>query len=51
MNTSNTYSLPEQYHIKNKPVNLVGSNLRLSYLLANYEQYIDQVVTVVGWAR
>jgi aspartyl/asparaginyl-tRNA synthetase len=51
MNTSNTYSLPEQYHLKNKPVNIVGSNIRLSYLLSNYEQYIDQIVTVVGWAR
>jgi asparaginyl-tRNA synthetase len=51
LNSLNTYSLPEQYLKKNKPETLVGQNIRLNHLLANWEQYIDQVITVVGWAR
>lgn len=30
---------------------MVGTNVRLSYLLAHWEQYVDKQVTVVGWAR
>ncbi len=30
---------------------MVGKNVRLSYLLSNWEAYVDKVVTVVGWAR
>jgi asparaginyl-tRNA synthetase len=51
LNSLNTYQLPEQFLKKNRPEHLVGKNVRLSHLLGNWESYVDQVVTVVGWAR
>ena len=51
LNSLNTYLLPEQFLKKNRPETVVGRNIRLAHLLANWEQYVDQVVTVVGWAR
>jgi asparaginyl-tRNA synthetase len=30
---------------------LIGKNVRLSYLNQSWEKYVDQVVTVTGWAR
>ena len=29
----------------------MGQNVRLSHLLEHWEQFVDQEVTVVGWAR
>lgn len=51
LNSLNTYLLPEVFIKKNRPTTLVGTNIRLNHLLANWQQYVDQVVTVVGWAR
>lgn len=51
LNSLNTYQLPESFYIKNKPKTLVGNNLRLAYLLANWESFVGEIVTVVGWAR
>lgn len=30
---------------------MIGKNVRLSYLNQSWEKYVDQVVTVTGWAR
>ena len=43
--------MPEVYFKKNQPEHIVGQNVRLSHLLEHWEQYVDKVVTVVGWAR
>lgn len=51
LNALNTYQLPESYLRKHRPQHLVGQNLRLNHLLAQWEDYVDQRVTVVGWAR
>ena len=51
INTPNTYKLPEHLFQKHHPTHLVGSTLRLAHLMEKWEQYVDQVVTVVGWAR
>lgn len=51
INSLNTYALPPQCHDKNQPHHLVGHNVRLSHLLANWENFVDKEVTVVGWAR
>lgn len=51
LNSVNTYKLPEGFLKKNQPVTLVGQNLRLAHLLSHWEEYVDKVVTVVGWAR
>jgi hypothetical protein len=51
LNSLNTYNLPEQFLKKNQPQYVVGQNVRLSYLLSNWELFVDKIVTVVGWAR
>ncbi len=51
LNSLNTYKLPETFFKKNQPVTIVGQNLRLAHLLSHWEEYVDKVVTVVGWAR
>jgi asparaginyl-tRNA synthetase len=33
------------------PSYLVGQTLRLSHLIRDWAKYVDQVVTVSGWAR
>ena len=51
LNTPNTYKLPEHLIQKHQPPHIVGTNIRLQHLLSDWEKYVDQVVTVVGWAR
>ena len=51
LNTKNTYLLPEMFYKKNEPEFLVGKTVRLLHLMSNPEAFIDQVVTVSGWAR
>jgi len=42
MNHANTFALPEVFLKKNKPENIVGKNIRLAYLLANWQNFLDQ---------
>lgn len=51
LNSKNTFQLPPQFSQKNVPEFTLGKNVRLSYLMDHAEQYIDQVITVTGWAR
>lgn len=51
MNTGGSFALPEYIYQKVKPEHLIGTNVRLLHLVNNWEKYVDQVVTVVGWAR
>jgi|JI9StandDraft_1071089.scaffolds.fasta_scaffold331983_2 hypothetical protein len=51
LNTPNSYALPEQFIKKNHPTYLVGKTMRLAHLLGHWEDYVDKVVTVAGWAR
>lgn len=51
LNEPNTYELPPQFFKKNRPTHIVGKNMRLAHLLAHWEDYVDKVITVVGWAR
>ena len=51
LNKPNTFKLPEHLIKKHQPTNLIGENIRLSHLLESWEQYVDKVVTVAGWAR
>ena len=51
LNTPNTFKLPEHLLQKHHPTDLVGGTLRLEHLLEKWENYVDKVVTVVGWAR
>lgn len=51
LNLKGSYELPEHFLKKNKPQHLVGKTLRLAYLMEHWEEYVDKVVTVVGWAR
>lgn len=51
LNEPNNYELPQQFIKKNKPTHLVGRTMRLAHLLSHWEDYVDKVVTVVGWAR
>lgn len=51
LNSSNSYALPASVYAKVKPTFLVGSNVRLQHLLSQHQDYLDKMVTVVGWAR
>lgn len=51
LNTPNTYALPDVFVKKNHPTFLVGKTMRLAHLLGHWEDYVDKVVTVAGWAR
>ena len=46
-----TPMVEERYFAKPIPKTVVGQIVRLEYLLKNHESYIDQKVTVGGWAR
>lgn len=51
LNSKNTFEIPKQYTHKNRPQTVIGKNVRLSYLLAHSDEFVDKVVTVTGWAR
>ena len=51
MNSLNTYAVPPHFHDKHQPTHIVGQNVRLSYLLENWQNFVDKEITVVGWAR
>ena len=51
LNSSYNLEIPAHFGQRNKPANLVGSILRIDYLLSNAAKYIDQDVTVAGWAN
>ena len=51
LNSKNTYQLPEMFYQKNEPEFLVGKTVRLLHLMSNPEAFIDQIITVNGWAR
>lgn len=51
INTKNTFLLPDKFYVKNQPEFLVGKNFRIHSLLNKPEEYIDQIITVSGWAR
>lgn len=51
LNSKNTYLIPDMYFKKNEPEYLVGKTIRLYHLMSNPENFIDQVITVSGWAR
>lgn len=51
INSQYNLEIPEHLLKRNKPANLVGSVVRLDYLLANASTYLDKDVTVAGWAN
>jgi hypothetical protein len=51
LNGKGSFVLPERFAEKNHPEYLVGKNIRLLHLCQNYEQYLDKMVTVSGWAQ
>lgn len=51
LNCKNTFEIPQEYSQKNKPEFLIGKNIRLAHLNREWEKYVNQVVTVSGWAR
>lgn len=51
INTKNTFLLPEKFYAKNEPEFLIGKNVRLRQLLDNSQPYVNQIITVSGWAR
>jgi hypothetical protein len=51
LNAPNMFKLPEFCLARNEPEFLIGKNIRLRHLLAQPEDYVDQVITVCGWAR
>lgn len=51
LNSKNLFSIPEQFSQKHQPESVIGKNIRLSHLLKDWAKYVDQVVTITGWAR
>lgn len=51
LNSKNNFILPDQFGQKNKPEFLVGKTIRLNYLTEHAEKFVDEIITVSGWAR
>lgn len=51
LNQGTSFVIPEVTIKKNRPQHLIGQNLRILHINEHENEYIDKVVTVVGWAR
>lgn len=51
LNSKNLFHIPQEFSQKHQPEAVIGKNIRLSYLLKDWAKYVDQVVTITGWAR
>lgn len=41
----------ERYYAKPVPKSVNGQIVRIEYLMKHWEQFLDQQITIAGWAR
>lgn len=51
LNSNCSFVIEEKFRTKQQSPAVIGKNIRLAYLNSHPNDFVDQIITVTGWAR